>query len=404
MKRWWSGLDREIKLLFLVWLFFGITNGIHDTVFNNYWNDIFFISSKTRGYLEFPRELPGFLIAIISGILIFLGDVRMLGVAVFITTLGMFGESFYFWRGELQFNWVLWSMIIWSTGTHLFMPVSSSVSIKLSPKEKIGATLGIMNGAQTASYIIGCALIWVLMGWLKSGYDWIYRAAAFFGAIAVVCVFLMKAPRKSATEKLKFKLEFKKEYSLFYWLSILFGARKQVFLTFAPWVIVRIYGQPATVMATLLLIASVIGIFFKPWLGKMIDCVGERRIIMAESLIFFFVCLGYGFSGYLGLEEYTIYLVFACYIIDWLLSAVTMARTTYLHKQLVELSDLTPTLSMGISLDHLVAMSVPMLGGLLWEALGYESIFIAAAVIAILNLMIAGRIVSEENFTPNITQ
>ena len=393
MKRWWPGLDREIKLLFLTWLFIGITTGIHDTTFSNFWNDIFYISSKMRGYLEFPRELPGFLIAIVSGILIFLGDIRMLGVAVMLTTIGMLGESFFIWNGELQFNWVLWNMIIWSVGTHLFLPASSSLSIKLSPKEKIGETLGIMNGAQTVSYIIGCASIWLLMGWLNSGYAWVYRVAAFFGAIAIVCVFLMKTSRPSVKEKFKFKLEFKKEYSLFYWLSVLFGARKQVFLTFAPWVIVRVYGQPATVMATLLFIASVIGIFFKPWLGRMIDRIGERQILMAESVCFFVVCLGYGFSGYLGLGESTIYLIFICYIIDLLLSAVTMARTTYLHKQLVDAGDLTPTLALGVSLDHVVAMSVPLLGGLLWEALGFESIFIAAAAIAIVNLIIAGRIV-----------
>lgn len=392
MKRWWSGLDREIKLLFLTWLFIGITTGIHDTTFSNFWNDIFFVSSKMRGYLEFPRELPGFLIAIVSGILIFLGDVRMLGVAVFLTTIGMLGESFFVWNGELQFYWVLWSMMIWSTGAHLFSSVSSSVTIKLSPKAKIGETLGIMNGAQTASYLIGCVSIWILMGWLKCGYDWVYRAAALFGAIAVVCVFLMKSPRQPVRVKSKFKLEFKKEYSLFYWLSVLFGARKQVFLTFAPWVIVRIYGQPVTVMATLLFIASIIGIFFKPWLGKLIDCVGERQIMMAESVCFFLVCIGYGFSGYLGLGKYTIYLIFTCYVIDLLLSSVTMARTTYLHKQLVDPCDLTPTLSMGISLDHVVAMSVPVLGGLLWESLGFESIFIAAALIAALNLIVASRI------------
>lgn len=402
MKRWWSGLNREIKLLFLVWLFIGVNIGIQDTIFNNFWNDVFFVSSKTRGYLELPRELPGFLLALISGCLVFLGDLRMMGLAVFLSTIGILGQSFYAWNGEVHFHLAVWCLLLWSTGAHLFLPSSASVSLRLSPKDKIGATLGLMNGAQTGSFIIGCVLIWILMGWLKISYDWVYRVAAFFGAIALVCILLMKIPEGRGHEKFQFKLKFKREYSLFYWLSVLFGARKQVFLTFAPWVIVRVYGQPATVMATLLLISSVVGILFKPWLGRMIDNVGERKILMAESVCFFFICLGYGFSGYLGLGESTVYLIFICYIIDLLLSTVTMARTTYLHKRLVDPNDLTSTLSMGVSLEHIVAMGVPVLGGLLWEALGYESIFIAVAVIAIVNLGVAGRIESNAQFTPQL--
>jgi predicted MFS family arabinose efflux permease len=327
----------------------------------------------------------------ISGLLMFMADVRLLGVSVILTTLGMLGQSFYLWGGAPQFSWAVVNMVILSTGVHLFMPLSSSVTLRLSENGQIGRNLGLLNGAQTAASIIGCVIIWVGMGWLKLNYGWVLRCAAFFGLLAIGCAFMMKVQHRSAHSGVKIRLLFRKEYALFYWLSILYGARKQVFLTFAPWVIVKVYGQKPLMMATLTFIAAVIGIVFKPWLGWLIDRLGERKIISAEAVLFLGVCLGYAFAGRLGLGESAVYLVFACFIIDLLLSSVAMARTTYLHKHLVAEEDLTPTLSMGISMDHMIAMSVPMLGGLLWERLGFESIFLAAGVLAIANFFIAHR-------------
>lgn len=396
MTKLWASFSREFKLLFVIFLCFGIASGIYDTVFNNYLNEVFHISAQVRGFLEFPREFPGFIIAIVSGLLMFLADVRMLGVAMLLISAGMTGQSFYSWGGEPQFAWMVGTMMVWSVGTHLFLPLSSSVTLQLSDKANMGKNLGVLNGAQTAAKIIGCLLIWLVMGVFKLSYDWIFRLAALFALVAMAAAFLMKAEQRHPSERTGFRLLFRKEYSLFYWLSILYGARKQVFLTFAPWVIVRIYNRDAQTMAALTIISAVLGIFFNPWLGRIIDRLGERAVIFGEAICFVGVCLGYAFADRLGIGNYAVYLVFACFIIDLLLASVTMARTTYLHKNLVEGADLTPTLSMGISLDHMVAMTIPMLGGLLWERFGFESIFLVAALISVANMYIAWKIKAHE--------
>lgn len=390
MLKWWNGLNREFKLLLMVWMFVGITQGLYDTTFNNYLSDIFHVSAKVRGYMEFPREFPGFMVAVVSAALIFMADVRMLGLAIVLISVGLTGQSLYDLGGEPLFGLMVINMLIWSTGMHLFMPISNTVSVRLAEPGKIGESLGLCNGANNISYIVGCALIWILMGWLKLEYSWVFRIAAVSGIIAVLCTLKMSKPQQPV--KRKFRLVLRKEYTLFYWLNILFGARKQVFLTFAPWVLVKIYDQKTTVIATLLFTASVLGIFFKPWLGRMIDRIGEKKILMAESIVLIFVCIGYGYAEFLGLGKLSIFLVYFCYIIDNLLMAASMARTTYLHKNLVEEEDLTPSLSMGISMDHAVAMTIPMFGGMLWEAFGYEIIFFVAAIIAMINIYAASRI------------
>ncbi len=391
MRKLWSGFSREFKLLFLTWLLVGITSGINDTVFSNYLHDIFHVSPEVRGLLELPREFPGFVIAIVSGLLMFMADVRMLGVAVGLTALGMWGQSFYLWHGQPQFAWMVTSMVVWSTGAHLFMPLSSSITLRLSKEGEMGKNLGLLNGAQTAASIIGCLIIWIVMGWLKMDYRLVFTLAAFFGLLGMFCAFAMKIQHHPAHSGMKVRLLWRKEYALFYWLSILYGARKQVFLTFAPWVIVQVFKQNASVMAALMFIAAVIGIFFKPWLGWLIDRVGERKVITWEAVAFIGVCFGYTVANHIGLGENAIYLVFTCYIVDLLLSSVAMARTTYVHKHLIDSNDLTPTLSMGVSLDHMVAMSIPILGGLLWARFGFESIFITAAFISFANILIARR-------------
>jgi predicted MFS family arabinose efflux permease len=384
----WQAMSRELKLLLLVWLFVGITSGIYDTVFSNYLNEVFHISAKTRGFLELPREFPGFIVALVSGLLVFLSDIRLFGVAVSLISLGMFGQSFYQWGGEPQFGWMVFTMIVWSVGTHLFLPLSNSISIDLSKPGKIGRVLGSLNAANTFAAIIGCASIWAVTGWLKLQYSEVFRLGAFFSLLAVICVFMMRPPKRHHP-KAKFKLVFRRQYSTFYWFSVLFGARKQVFLTFAPWVLIKVYHQPVTQIAKLVMIASLFGVVFKYCLGRLIDRIGERTVIVVESLVMTLVCLGYGFAGYLGLGKATIYLVYLFYILDNTLMAITIARTTYLHKILVDPDDLTPSLSMGVSLDHLVAMTLPALGGLLWNKYGFEYIFLFAALITGINLMVA---------------
>jgi predicted MFS family arabinose efflux permease len=392
MRNWWSGLRREYKLLLLSWLFFGITSGIYDPIFNNYLSEVFHISAKVRGFLEFPREFPGFMVALISGFLMFMADVQIFAMAISLVAVGLLGQSFSDWGGQPHMTWMIVSMLIWSVGTHLYLPLSSSVSVNLSPKENVGRSLGLLSGVNTAAYIIGLALVYVVMGQWHFQYNTMFRLGMVCALIAAGCLFLIKVSGGLKPSRPKLHLVFRKEYSLFYGLSVLYGARKQVFLTFAPWVLIKLYGQKETTFVVLLFIASLIGIVFKPWLGRMIDKVGERPILMGEALSLVMICLGYGFAGYLNLGKYAIYLVYLCFIVDQVLFAVSMARTTYLHKRLVCESDFTPTLSLGVSIDHIVAMSIPALGGILWERFGFETIFALAAGIAVVNLWAAAKV------------
>lgn len=362
----------------------GVMSGIYENTFNNYLSDIYHLSEEARGFLEFPRELPGFLVALFSGLLFFL-PVERLGVLALIGIgVGLLGQAFL----APSYGWVILWMVIWSWGTHFFMPLQSTIGLGFSKDGKFGRRLGQLQGINTAALIVGCGLVWLLFKGLKWSYSGSFTVAACF-AFAAAGVLLFLKPHKAEGDK-RPRFVFKKQYTRYYLLNIIWGARKQVFLTFAPWVLVKLYHQPPTTFATIVLIAASVGVLSQPMLGRAIDHFGERKIFIAEGLGMIGICLGYATaSGIFG--TLTLYALFAFYMLDRFMMDIAMARATYLRKILVDPADLTPTLSMGISLDHAVSMTVPVLGGILWASFGYPAVFFAAAVISVGNLIVAWR-------------
>lgn len=382
---------REAFFLFLaVGALTGLASGLHDTVFNNYLNDTFHISEVARGALEFPRELPGMLVALISGLLCFLPDTRLGAGAMLLMALGSCGLAFF----SPVFGAMTFWMFINSAGSHLYMPVSTSIGVALAEKDAVGKRLGQLQGVNTAAMLLASLIIWVGFAKLNLSYSSVFILAALAAIGAALLLFKIKPQRK---ERTKVRIFLKKKYTLYYVLNVLFGTRKQVFLTFGPWVLIRIFGQSPATFAALALFGNVAGIFIKPLIGRAIDRFGEKRVITVESVLLIFVCLGYGFAERLGLGQYAVYLVFFCYMMDQWLYAVKMSHSTYLCKITDTPDDLTPTLAMGVSIDHLFAMIIPILGGWIWAKAGYEYVFVAAAVVALLSL-IAARRIGHESF------
>ena len=203
--------------------------------------------------------------------------------------------------------------------------------------------------------------------------------------------FLLLGLKPQVDKPQKSFLKLRKEYGLFYVLAVLFGSRKQIFITFAPWVIVTIYHKPTQTIATLMVIGGIIGILFQPLLGHAIDKLGERAVLMAEALIFVVVCLGYGFSGGLFSENTAFLITCGCYLLDQVLVSVGMARSTYIKKIALKPSDIQPALSASLTIDHFFSISIALLGGVIWSVFGYQYVFLAGTVIAALNLYFASR-------------
>jgi hypothetical protein len=383
-----AALRRNLILLMMSSAALSITSGIYETSFNNFLNETFRISADARGALEFPRELPGFLVAVSAGLLAGLSISRAAVVATCCIGVGLLGLAHL---SPAFAAMVVW-MMLWSTGAHLNMPLESSLALATATEGQVGRRLGQLEGVKTTALIVGAGITWVGIDYLDLSFSQLFTTGALLAFLASCFLFNMRTavvPRTRAG--LAGRFVFRREYGLYYLLCVLYGARKQVFITFGPWVLIKVLGEPASTIAKLWIVAASLGVLFRPTLGRLIDKIGERRILMADAAILIVVCLGYGYGTSLGWGAWGIRLAYACYVIDQLLIATTMARTMYINRIIQRKDDLTPTLSLGVSIDHAVSMTVPFFGGLLWMAMGYPAVFAGAACIAVLNLLAASR-------------
>ncbi len=377
--------ERDFNLFLTAGLFAGIAGGINSSIFNNYLNDVYHLSESARGFLEIPREAPGLFIMVILALLNFLGDIRIAMLGMLAAGLGMLGLGLLSPIYALMLVW----MMMFSLGSHMVFPVTPSIGMALSKREEYGARLGRMSAFSLSGTIIAFIFVFFGFKYLHLSYQVSFIVAAVFYVFAAFMMGLMKS-KKPEVRKIKFV--FRKRYTLYYVLAVVSGARNQIFMTFAPWVLIKVFNLEPQTFAILGIVVAVVSIGTRKIIGKAIDIKGERFVLTLEAVLLFVICIGYAFSADIFSAGVAVVIIAACFVIDNSMAAVEMARSTYVRKIVTDPADVTPTLSTGVSLQHIASMLIPVFGGLLWAAFGYKYVFLAAAVIALLNLILSSRI------------
>ncbi len=377
---------RAIVLFVAAVCLLGAASGIFDTSFNNYLDHTFHITAEERGDLELPREFPGLMVAVLAGVLFFVGEVNLALIAAALVGAGMVGLATFASRGD-QYVQMLVFTIVWSAGAHLMMPANQSLALRLAGEGRTGADLGKLAAVRALAGIVGYGLVWLNFSVFPHRYPAAFLLGA--GAAVVAAAFLLKLKRAMPEMHRgpRPKFVFKKRYWLFYLLSILFGARKQIFITFGPWVLIRIFDQPPQTFAKLRIVATVLTVLLVPWVGRLVDRAGSRVVLMADAVLLLCVCLAYGFAQDMFPASVALFVVCSAFVVDQLLFPVQMARTVYLFRIAESRRDITATLGLGVTIDHAISIPVAMLGGRLWGAMGYRAVFVAAAGIAVLTFV-----------------
>jgi len=376
---------RELLLFSLAVFAIGIGANIFESTFNNFLNERFMITPFQRSFLEFPRELPGFLVVFVSAGLAFLCSRRLGAVTMLLSTAGVLLMGFVSPSYAVMTVW----LFIYSMGQHLFFPISSTIGMELARKGQTGRRLGQLNAVTNLAKITGGVFVVLGFRYLHFEFEHTFLIAAVVFGIASVLFFFMKT---SVPQPAKGFFKLHKEYRLYYILITISGARKQLFLTFAPWVLVTIFNQPTQIIASLLVIGGVIGILFQPILGRSIDQFGERFVLVSEAVILIVICFGYGFSKTLHANNIAFLVVCACYLVDQMIFSVGMARATYIKKIAKKPEDVQSTLTAGVTIDHIFSISAALAGGAIWNAWGYQYVFLFGALLAAINFIVASRI------------
>jgi predicted MFS family arabinose efflux permease len=378
--------SRDLKRALFATLFFGAASGIFTATLNNYLAEVHHLGAEARGWLEFPREFPGFMIMFVAGaMLTVIRETQMAAAAMLLTALGAIGLGFL---APSHAALVLF-IIIWSLGDHIIFAVEGPIGLKLARGGKEGRRLGQFGGARNLGTIVGVGVVFILAQSLGDRYPLFYAIAAASAVIAGILYAGLHVGRGDSPSR---RLVYKKRYRLFYLISALFGIRKQIFLAFGAWVLVEIHGVSVSTIALLYFIAATLGVILRPLLGEVIDWLGERTVLAADEVLLLAICLTYAFAGDLLSGGAILVALYAAYVLDIILFALRIARTTYLKKIAEDPADITPTISMGITIDHAVAMTLPVLSGYIWEAYGYRWVFILAGAIAFVGFFVCLRI------------
>ena len=228
---------REILRLLGATLFFGAASGIFASTLNNYLAEVHGFGAEARGWLEFPRELPGFLLVGVVGLLsLAMRETKMAGLAMLCAAAGAVGLGHLAPSTALLVVWVA----LWSLGDHILFAVDGPIGLRLAKEGGEGRRLGQLGGARNLGTILGVSLVFALAKLRGNDFGLFYVIAAALALIAGGFYLRLHTGRGEARSR---RLVYRKEYGLFYAISALFGIRKQIFLVFGSWVLVALHGE-----------------------------------------------------------------------------------------------------------------------------------------------------------------
>ncbi|RPI64724.1 MAG: MFS transporter [Planctomycetaceae bacterium] len=319
-----------------------------------------------QGILEAFRESCGIFAFILLALLAGLAEPIIGAIVLVFLAVGL--GSYCFVPAPVSpwmehFPWLVVASMVWSQGLHIWMPLPNSMTLAMSEPGRAGRNLGVVSAAGAAGSAVGLAVAITLtyFHWLPIRPLYIVAGAAALVA-AVACIGIPRGIKVPGN-----KLVFRWKYWLFYMMNFLEGWRKQIFMAFAGYFLVKKYGTPLETMLLLYLIIQCISWVISPFVGRLIDRIGERKI-----LVFYYASLTFVFVGYSQIQH--AYLLYALFILDSAFFACTMAMTTYVNR-IAPPCDHTATLSMGVAINHVAAVAMPFVGAWIWEHYGYQWVF-----------------------------
>ena len=171
-----------------------------------------------------------------------------------------------------------------------------------------------------------------------------------------------------------------------------YGARKQVFFTFGPYVLILFYGANAATISLLFAISAIACFVASPLVGKLIDKIGYKVVMVADTLILVIVCFFYGFAHHLFPKDIAFIVCCVNYILDSMISLASMATNLYVKDLSDNDEEVKATISTGVSINHLITIFIALFGGWIWQSLGMELLFIISAVLGLCNSAYAATI------------
>ncbi len=368
---------------------FGLAYGLYKGVIDNYLAEIVGMSGFDKGVSEFFRELPGLLLIFILAALYMFSAERIYKLGALFMLTGMAAQALVPASRVL----VILCIFIYSLGDHMQLGMRNTLSLQYAKEGRNGEALGQQNAAQQIGTLAGYLIIIGTFFIVKASPE-VYRAvfAVSAGIIGLGFLSSLRIKGESAPDENKRRFYFRKKFTKYYMLEVFYGARKQVFFTFGPYVLVLFYGANAMTISALFAVSSICGFFASPVVGKIIDRIGYKAVMVADTLILVIVCFFYGFAHHIFPMNIAFIVCCVNYILDSIISLASMASNVYVQAISDSPDEVRATISTGVSVNHLITIFIALFGGWIWKTLGIETLFILSAILGLCNSAYAATI------------
>ena len=369
----WS---RQLITLAVAVFVINFGQGLFRGAATNFYVDTLGLDGKHVLWLAGIREVPGLALMFIAALFMRLPLSRRAAVSVL-----LMGVGYGLFVTVNSYTALLVISVISSLGFHNWMPLQSSLAMGLTSKETCGRVMGALSSVRALSSIMGMGAIALSSVFLTS-----VSLRVYYGIggvmIALAAILLVQLPKNIGSASAEQpRMLLKGRYWLYYVLTFFEGSRQQVFSTFGTLILVQNYGLAVWEISLILLVSGVVNLFAGPVLGSMVDRYGER-VTLAWSYVGLALC----FAGYATLHNP--WLLAGLLICINLLVMLRLGLTTYVNR-IAPPEELTPTLSAGVSINHVTSVGMSLLAGTLLGSVGYEGLCWGAATIITLSVPFA---------------
>jgi predicted MFS family arabinose efflux permease len=344
----------------------------YSILLNNFAVETVHLEGKHIGLIQSVREVPGFLALTAVYVMMVIREHRLAALAIVLLGFGVGLTGFF-----PSFGGVAVTTLIMSFGFHYYETANQSLTLQYFSTHHSPLVMGKLRSLAAVSSIVSAVLIWCLGGIL--GYEWMFLAVG--GVVFCLGVWaLFQDPTHASIPPQRLRMFLRRRYWLYYALTFMSGARRQIFMVFSMFLLVKVFHFSVREMTILFIVNNAINWFINPLIGRAINAFGERLLCTIEYTGVVAVFLTYAYARTKGM-------VAAMYIIDYILFNFAVAIRTYFQK-IADPQDIAPTSAVGFTINHIAAVFLPALGGYLWM-IDYRIPFIGGAALGVVSLVLA---------------
>jgi len=345
------------------------------TLFDNFAVHVIHLDGSHIGILQSVREIPGFLALLVVYVLLVIKEHRLSALSVLVLGIGVAATGLL-----PTFYGFLLTTLVMSFGFHYFETTNQSLTLQYFDEKTAPVVFGKLRSLASASNVCAGVLIFLLASVMD--YTQMYL---LFGLliIAVAIWALTNNPTDKNIIPQRKNMILRKKYWLFYFLTFMAGARRQIFVAFAVFLLVKKFGYTVQEIAILFLVNNIINYFLSPFIGRCIVRFGERWVLALEYFSLIIIFISY------AMVESKILVAFL-YIADHIFFNFAIAIRTFFQK-IADPGDIAPSMAVGFTINHIAAVVLPAIGGLLWMV-DYRITFVSGAVLSFFSLILVQQI------------